>query len=183
MKPIYIALLAILGVVLVFMATFVSVNNTAIGYEETINTSKSGIMTEKQSQHDIVLQQVQAVEASASYEGNVQTQIAKIRGEAQSGNTIQATTDLRVLAEAYPQLQAVGNYSQLMTQMSLSQNLVLQYQTTYNDNVKEYKVFVRRQPFKFFLDLGGYQVQNYQYLEFDNTQLPSNLFQSGNGGQ
>jgi LemA protein len=160
------------------MGLVASVNNSVIGFEETINNATSGIMTQQKRQHDLILQLVQAVEASSEYESKVQTDIAKLRTVTESGDIQQANMVLKAIAEAYPQLMAVSNYKDLMTEMSISENLVTQYRNTYNDNVETYKKYVRRFPSNAILGLIGYTQKEYRYLEFKEADitLPEKLF-------
>ncbi len=92
------------------------------------------------------------------------------------GNVAEAVTAINVVAEAYPQLGANASYVQLMTELSISENLKAQYRVAYNDNVQGYSRFVRRFPTSMLLGIMGYEVQDYNYLEFDNTELPTQLF-------
>lgn len=164
------------SVIILLIASLASANNTAIGYEQNIEQSQSGISVQLKRQHDLILQLVQVVEQASKYESGVQTEIAKLRTAANSGDIAQAQISIQAVAEAYPTLQANANYIQLMTEMSVSENLVTEYRNTYNSDVKNYKRFTQRFPANMFLSVSGHQVQEYQYLTFDNTELPSQLF-------
>jgi LemA protein len=181
MKTSYIIVGIVLSVVLLFVASVVSTNNTAIGYEQNIKESQSGIKVQLERQHDIILQLVQVVQQASKFESGTQENIAKLRSaatDAQNGNIEQVNVAIKAVAEAYPQLQANSTYLQLMTEMSVSENLVTNYRNTYNDDVKNYQRFTKRFPARSFLVLAGYEVQDYQYLDFNatDTTLPDNLF-------
>lgn len=160
---------------LVFIS-IISANNIAIGYEQNIEQSISGIQVQQQRQKSIILQLVQVVEQASQFESNTQTQIAELRTAASGGNVGQAQILINAVAEAYPTLQANQTYVQLMNEMSISENLVASYRNTYNSDVRNYSRFVRRFPARMFLAIMGYDIQSYQYLEFNNTELPENLF-------
>lgn len=164
------------AVVLLFGGLMVSANNKAIGYEESIKNSLSGIQVQEKRQYDLVTKLVQVVEANSNFEANTQLKIVEARSSLKSGNIAGATMAINVVAEAYPQLGANASYIQLMTELSISENLKSQYRISYNDNVQGYSRFVRRFPASMFLGIMGYQVQEYSYLEFDNTDLPDQLF-------
>lgn len=176
MKTRYIVLMVVAAVLVFVLSLMAYTNNTAIGYEESINNAASGIQVQQQRQHDIILQLVQVVNKYSSFTAETQTQIAQFRAAAQKGNIAQAMTAIQAVAEAYPDLKADGVYQQLMTEMAISANLVAQYRDTYNSNVQSYHQFVRRWPYGMILHDLGYQVQDYPYLKFNDTQLPPNLF-------
>jgi len=164
------------AVVAVLCASIIFTNNTAIGYEQNIQESKSGIEIQQKRQHDLIPRLVDVVEHAAKYEQSTQTEIAKLRTSGQTANVESALAVIHAVAEAYPQLQANQDYLQLMTEMSLSENLIAQYRATYNSDVKSYKTFVRRFPNRLFLNISGYEIQSYEYLEFKDVELPSELF-------
>lgn len=177
----YIWLGIVAAVIVLFIASVISANNTAIGYEQNILQSKSGITVQLKRQHDIILQLVQVVEQASKFESGTQENIAKLRtaaNDAQNGNVQQVNVAIKAVSEAYPQLQANATYLQLMTEMSVSENLVTDFRDTYNDDVKNYQRYVQRFPARMFLSMTGYDVKDYQYLNFADadTQLPSNLF-------
>lgn len=166
------------SIIFLLIASFISANNTAIGYEQNIEQSLSGIQVQQQRQKSIILQLVQVVEQASKFESETQTEIAKLRTTANGGNVDvdQAQVMISAVAEAYPQLQTNQTYIQLMNEMSVSENLVASYRNTYNSDVKNYKRFVQRFPARMFLAMSGYDVKDYSYLEFSNTELPEQLF-------
>lgn len=163
--------------VMLVLISFVSTYNTAVGYEENIEQSISGIQVQQQRQKSLILQLVQVVEQASQFESETQTQIAQLRTEASSGNVEQAQILINAVAEAYPTLQANQTYVNLMNEMSVSENLVTSYRTTYNEDVRNYNRFVRRFPSNAILGMTGYDVRSYPFLEFDDTELPINLFE------
>lgn len=172
----YIVIGICVAVVLFFVGLMVSANNKAIGYEEAIKNAQSGIEVQEKRQYDLITKLVQVVEANSNFEANTQLAIVEARSALKSGNVDEAITAINIVAEAYPQLGANATYVQLMTELSISENLKAQYRVAYNDNVQGYSRFVRRFPASMFLGLMGYEVQDYNYLEFDNTDLPDQLF-------
>lgn len=58
MKTSYIVFGIVAAVVLLLVASVISANNTAIGYEQNIQESQSGIKVQLKRQHDLILQLV-----------------------------------------------------------------------------------------------------------------------------
>lgn len=88
------------------------------------------------------------------------------------------TTSIAAVAEAYPELKSNENYKELMNELSTTENMILQYRTAYNNEVRAYKKYVRKFPHKQILEVMGYEVINYDYLEYseEDRQPVSNLF-------
>lgn len=98
-----------------------------------------------------------------------------------NGNTTDienVTTSIAAVAEAYPELKSNENYKELMNELSTTENMILQYRTAYNNEVRAYKKYVRKFPYKQILGIMGYEVINYDYLEYseEDRQPVSNLF-------
>jgi len=64
-----------------------------------------------------------------------------------------------------------------MNELSTTENLISQYRSNYNVQVKEYNRYVRKFPSSQFLDMTGYDLQEYEYLEYQvSKDAPQNLF-------
>lgn len=176
MKPIYITIICTISLIALIFGTLASVYNTAVGYDETIQNAASSIQVQQKRTHDLILQLVQVAEQAANKEATTQTEIAKLRTVASTGNIENTQIELKATAEAYPSLQFNQTYHQLMDELAISANLIAQYRITYNSNVQDYHQFVRRQPSSAILGWLGYHVIDYPYMEFTNTELPTNLF-------
>ena len=71
------------------------------------------------------------------------------------------------MSEAYPELKSNENYKQLMNELSTTENLIASYRDNYNTQVKTYKRYVRSFPARNFLGMLGYDVQEYESLDYD----------------
>ena len=64
-----------------------------------------------------------------------------------------------------------------MNELSVTENLIAQYRENYNKQIKEYNRYVRKFPTRTFLDMLGYEVQEYTYLNYEAPETaPQNLF-------
>ena len=87
------------------------------------------------------------------------------------------TTSITAVSEAYPELKSNENYKELMNELSITENLIAEYRSNYNKQVKEYNRYIRKFPTRVFLDVLGYEIQNYTYLDYDApVDAPQNLF-------
>ena len=87
------------------------------------------------------------------------------------------TTAITAVAEAYPELKSNENYKELMNELSMTENLIAEYRSNYNKQIKEYNRYVRKFPTRNFLNALGYEIQEYKYLEYNApVDAPRNLF-------
>lgn len=64
-----------------------------------------------------------------------------------------------------------------MNELSITENLIAEYRENYNKQIKEYNRYVRKFPTRFFLNILGYETQQYKYLDYGaHVDAPQNLF-------
>jgi len=171
--------LGIVGAVILLLVVWVvSVNNMAINYEEGINTATSDIQVQEKRRLDLITKLVQVVEENTEYEQSTLVMVTQMRSAVEGGDIQEAQLAIAAIAEAYPTLQANASFTQLMTELSLTENIIAEARKTYNSNVKAYKRFSRMFPNNLFLGMAGHEVYNFQYLSYDDTELPTDLFPS-----
>ena len=84
---------------------------------------------------------------------------------------------LAILKMLQPELKSNENYKTLMNELSMTENLIAEYRSNYNKQIKEYKRYVRKFPTRMFLDILGYEIQEYQYLDYNAAvDAPQHLF-------
>ena len=89
----------------------------------------------------------------------------------------EVATAISAVSEAYPELKSNENYKQLMNELSTTENLISQYRSNYNKQIKDYNRYVRKFPTRQFLSLTGYEIQEYKYLDYDApATAPQDLF-------
>ena len=176
-KLILIVLAAALAVVLMFIFAFQGVQNKAINLEEQITNAQSEIKIQEKRRADLIPNLVDCVKAYDKHEYKTLINIVEKRGTSSDAAVEEVTTMVAAVAEAYPQLQSSTNYQQLMTELSVTENLIAQTRTNYNTWVTTYKSYVRKFPNKNILNMLGYEVQDFEKLTFDvSSDAPTNLF-------
>lgn len=171
-------LIAIVVVIAIAFAAFVGIQssqNHAISLEEIVEVAQSDISVQEKRRIDLIGNLVDCVKEYDAYEGNTLESIVKERSQA--GDISGATTAIAAIAEAYPELKSDENYKALMNELSITENMIAQYRSSYNDAVKNYNRFVRKFPDRIFLSLTGYEIIEYDYLDYDApVDAPQNLF-------
>src|SRR5688572_20296561 len=121
--------LIVIGVVLLIGLIFVLTRNSMIGSRNRVDESWSGIDVQLKRRHDLVPNLVETVKGYAAHESEVFEKATKARAEAMQARTVGDTakaeqsltgalTDLRAVAENYPQLRATENFQQLSRQLT-----------------------------------------------------------------
>ena len=171
-------LIAIVVVIAIAFAAFVGIQssqNHAISLEEIVEVAQSDINVQEKRRIDLIGNLVDCVKEYDAYEGSTLENIVAARGQA--GDISGATTAIAAVAEAYPELKSNENYKTLMNELSITENMIAQYRSSYNDAVKNYNRFVRKFPDRIFLSLTGYEIIEYDYLDYDApVDAPQNLF-------
>lgn len=159
-----------LGVVVVQGA-----QNTAIALEEQVNTAYSDIEVQEKRRIDLIYNLVDCVKQYDAHEAETLKAVVDARGGA--GDIENVTTAITAVSEAYPELKANENYKELMNELSMTENLIAEHRSNFNKQIKEYNRYVRKFPARVFLDILGYETQDYTYLNYDApTDAPQNLF-------
>lgn len=174
-KLILIIVAGILAVVMLGVFGVQSSQNKAFSLEEQVNTADSDIKVQEKRRVDLVYNLVDCVKQYDKHEADTLTAIVEGRGS--TGDIETVTTAIAAVSEAYPELKSNENYKELMNELSITENLIAEYRSNYNKQIKVYRRYVRKFPTRIFLDILGYEVQEYTYLNYDApVDAPQNLF-------
>lgn len=167
----------LIGGFLLSLATGFGAQNKAIGFEEQIEESKSSINIQEKRRVDLIYNLVDTVESYNKHEEGTLTKLAEARTAAKNGNVEEAQVAINAVSEAYPELKADKNYTQLMTELSVTENLIAEHRNNYNVQVKAYNKHVRKFPNSLVLSIMGYEKIDATYLEYNAPEsAPQNLF-------
>lgn len=165
----------VIAVILLCVFGVQSSQNKAIALEEQVNTAQSDIKVQEKRRVDLVYNIADCVKQYDKHEADTLTAIAEGRGS--TGDIENVTTAITAVSEAYPELKSNENYKQLMNELAMTENLIAEYRSNYNKQIKEYNRYVRKFPTRMFLDMLGYEVMDYQYLDYNApVDAPQNLF-------
>lgn len=165
----------VLAVILLCVFAVQGSQNKAFALEEQVNTAQSDIKVQEKRRVDLVYNLADCVKQYDKHEAETLSAIAEGRGS--SGDIENVTTAITAVSEAYPELKSNENYKQLMNELSMTENLIAEYRSNYNKQIKEYNRYVRKFPTRMFLSMLGYETQEYKYLDYDApSDAPQNLF-------
>ena len=165
----------VLAVILLCIFAVQGSQNKAFALEEQVNTAQSDIKVQEKRRVDLVYNLADCVKQYDKHEAETLAAIAEGRGS--SGDIENVTTAITAVSEAYPELKSNENYKQLMNELAMTENLIAEYRSNYNKQIKEYNRYVRKFPTRMFLSMLGYETQEYKYLDYDApSDAPQNLF-------
>lgn len=165
----------IIAIILLCVFGVQSFQNRAIALEEQVNTASSDIKVQEKRRVDLVYNLADTVKQYDKHEAETLTAIVNGRGS--TGDIENVTTAITAVSEAYPELKSNENYKQLMNELSMTENLIAEYRSNYNKQIKEYNRYIRKFPTRAFLNILGYDVQDYTYLDYNApVDAPQNLF-------
>lgn len=173
-----VALIVIVGIIAVIMMCVFTVQgaqNQAFAMEEQVNTALSDIRVQEKRRVDLVYNLADCVMQYDKHEA--ETLKAVVDGRGGSGDIENVATAITAVSEAYPELKSNENYKELMNELSLTENLIAEYRSNYNKQVKEYNRYVRKFPTRWYLDILGYEAPDFNYLDYNApVDAPQNLF-------
>lgn len=149
--------------------------NKAFSLEEQVNTAMSDIKVQEKRRVDLVYNLADCVMQYDKHEA--ETLKAVVEGRGSAGDIENVTTAITAVSEAYPELKSNENYKELMNELSMTENLIAEYRSNYNKQVKAYNRYVRKFPTRLFLDLCGYEAPEFDYLDYNApVDAPQDLF-------
>lgn len=165
----------VIAVILICIFGIQAAQNKAYSLEEQVNTASSDIKVQEKRRVDLVYNLADCVVQYDKHEAETLKAIAEGRGSA--GDIENVTTAITAVSEAYPELKSNENYKELMNELSMTENIIAEYRSNYNKQVKEYNRYVRKFPTRRFLDILGYEVLSFNYLDYNApADAPQDLF-------
>lgn len=174
-KLVLIVLAGVIAVIMLCVFWVQGAQNNAFALEEQVSSALSDINIQEKRRVDLIYNLADCVMQYDKHEA--ETLKAVVEGRGSSGDIENVSTVITAVSEAYPDLKSNENYKELMNELSMTENLIAEYRSNYNQQVKAYNRYIRKFPTRMFLNMLGYEAQNYKYLEYDApVDAPQNLF-------
>ena len=176
LKLVLISLVGAMCVLLLAVFMFNGVQNKAIRLEEQVKVAESDIKVQEKRRVDLIYNLVDTVKQYDKHEAETLKSVVEARSS-QGADLGDVNTMISAVTEAYPELKANYNYKTLMNELSLTENLIAEYRSNYNAQVKSYNRYVKKFPSKQCLSALGYEVTDFKYLDYNApSDAPQNLF-------
>lgn len=146
-----------LATVLALLAGSVFLFNRLVRLRNQVHTAWADIDVQLQRRHDLVPQLVEVTRGYAAHEKATLQAVTELRNQAQAAQGVarqgqaetaleQALSRLIALREAYPELKANENFSQLSAALIEVENHLQYARRFYNGAVRDYNDAVQRMP-------------------------------------
>jgi LemA protein len=182
---IIVAAIVLLGVML--MSSY----NNFVTLEENVDQSYAQIENQLQRRLDLIPNLVNTVKGYASHEKEVIASISDARARLAGANTVEeeatanaeltgALSRLLVVVENYPNLKADQQFTQLMDELSGTENRISVARKDYNDQVAVYNKKIKRFPGALIAGMTGFDEKEYFTADPKAAEAPEVDF-GGNG--
>jgi LemA protein len=168
----------VLGVLVIVAIAWVLIRNSMIGSRNRVDEAWSGIDVQLKRRHDLVPNLVETVKGYATHEQKVFERTTQARADAMRAGSVEATqeaeaklsgalTDLRAVAEQYPDLRATENFQQLQRDLNQIEDEIQASRRIYNSNVQAYNTKIQIFPNSLIANSGGFTAR--EFFEIDTA--------------
>jgi LemA protein len=168
------ALMAVGGVVLVLLLSFVVMYNRFVRQRTLVDESWGGIDVELTRRHDLIPNLVETVKGYAAHERAALEALVRAREAAAAHHDDApkaregyedavggALHDVLVRAEAYPDLKASASFLELQDELTNTEDRIAASRRFYNGNVRAYNTRVRTFPSNLVASMFGFGVRDF----------------------
>ena len=170
--------LIVIGILLLGGLAFILIRNSMIGSRNKVDEAWSGIDVQLKRRHDLVPNLVETVKGYATHEQQTFQNVTAARAEAMKAGSVEATqeaeaklsgalTDLRAVAEQYPDLRATENFQQLQRDLNEIEDEIQASRRIYNSNVQSYNTKIQIFPNSVVAGMGGFTAR--EFFEIENA--------------
>ncbi|MCQ2096439.1 MAG: LemA family protein [Fibrobacter sp.] len=176
MKRNVIVAISVIAVLVLCVFIIQDSQNGAIFREEQVQQAQSDITVQYKRRADLLVNLADAIKSYNNHEAEVLIGIAQGRTPEGKDGDINASAYIKAVAERYPELKSEKNYENYMIELALTENKIAQVRENFNYNVKEYKRYTRKFPTSTILNMLGYEVIDFKYLDYQiSEESPKNL--------
>jgi LemA protein len=146
--------------------------NRIVARRNSVDSSWAQIDVQLRKRHDLIPALVEAVRGYAAHESSTLIGVSEARSAAQRADRVgeragaerdlgRATADLLAVSEAYPQLEATTNFSQLAAELRDVEDQIVITRRVYNDTVETYNTQIQIFPALLVARLFGFQPREF----------------------
>ncbi len=176
--------LVVLGIVaLVILMFFMGTYNSLVSKSQQVDNQWAQVETQYQRRFDLIPNLVNSVQGIFKQEQKVFDDLAKARsqysGARSTDEKAQAATNvesalgrLLVVVENYPQLRSSENVTQLMDELSGTENRISVERKRFNDAVLSYNTTIKTLPTNIVASMFGFKERNYFQASSEAQNAP-----------
>ena len=177
MKKSYVVIITVVAVVAVIVFWMIGAYNKLVVAEESVSTAWANVESQYQRRADLIPNLVNTVKGYAEHESQTLESVVAARAratqvtvdpealtaesmqqyQAAQGELTAALGRLLMIQEAYPDLKANQNFSELQAQLEGTENRIATERNRYNEAVRVYNTRIRRFPTNILAGLFGFE--------------------------
>ncbi|MGE4169741.1 MAG: LemA family protein [Candidatus Margulisiibacteriota bacterium] len=182
-NPVKVFGLSLLALIVVGGMWYVSVKNSFITMETSVDASWAQVENQLQRRYDLIPNLVNTVKGYAKHEDKVFSNVAEARAKLAGARTTDdkvrasrgldsAISRLLVISENYPNLKADTQFIRLMDELAGAENRIAVERKRYNDNVELYNATIRQVPKNYVASFSGFKPKEFFKAESSATEAP-----------
>jgi LemA protein len=171
-----IAVIIIVALIVLVALIAILIRNSMVGARNRVDEAWSGIDVQLKRRHDLIPNLVETVKGYASHEQKTFEATSQARAEAMKATGVQETgqaeqkltaalTDLRAVAENYPQLRATENFQRLQSSLSEVEDEIQASRRIYNSNVQSYNTKIQVFPNSVIAGMTDFEAREFFEIE------------------
>ncbi len=169
----------LLGLAALLILWLVVTYNRLVALRQTVGQAWSDIEVQLKQRHDLIPNLVETVKGYASHERGTLEEVVRARNAAVSAQGPQAASAaegqlsgalsrLFALAEAYPDLKANSNFSELQAELSANETKIAAARRFFNNAVAEFNTAIQSIPAVLFAGAMGFTSRG--FFELDEAE-------------
>ncbi len=168
------------AVVVVLAAAVIGIYNGLVRLRNRTDNAWAQVDVQLKRRYDLIPNLVETVKGYAAHEQSTFERVVEARNRAVAADSVGeqaeaenfltgALRQLFALAEAYPELQASQNFSELQTQLAETENKIAVARQIYNDSVLTFNNRVQTVPSNLVAAMTGFTVRPFFDAETDEV--------------
>ena len=160
------------GILLVLVLGYISIYNSLVKMNESVNNQWAQVETQYQRRVDLIPNLVSTVEGAKNFEKSTLTEITTLRSQWQTASTVNekvntanqlesAISKLLVISENYPDLKSNQNFLALQDELANTENKVAVERGRYNTAVRDFNAKIKTFPSNMVAGNLGYTDRDY----------------------
>src|SRR6188472_640871 len=178
-----IVIIVVVAILILAVLYYIAKRNSIIAARNRGDESWSGIDVQLKRRHDLVPNLVETVKGYATHEREVFEKVTEARAEAtkahtpaesaqKEGQLTAALTDLRAVAENYPELRATENFQKLQNELTEMEDEIQAARRIYNSNVQAYNTKIQVFPNSVIANNRGFTPREFFEIEDARDREP-----------
>ena|SRR5690625_3549736 len=176
--------IAIIAIIALALFILVPSYNGLVKQKEQLDQSYAQVQNVVQRRADLIPNLVNTVKGYSDHEKDTLTEITKARSGIKEAdgpkelaeaneNMNQALRNINVVAEAYPELKADSQFTQLMDELAGTENRISVERKNYNEEVRNYNTKVKSFPTSIFASIMGFDKAEYFEADASAQDAPT----------